>query len=363
MGTIANQKNGSNIQLEMQGIGESEASVMLMQPLLGTTTDTYTVEVTQLMMSLGEERALSGNEMIFAIVDRPLVAQAVNLDMRNYYDRINQGMYELDAWNESVDAAAGGYAGGYNPDPVVFENIVAYSATDFISRLEKQVGRAELGLIGGVAPELEIGVSPSGQIVLTGNHVFWANKMILVGTMMKAVTGWGDVIVNTTNGFLTARENDIVPFAAYNPAVQEVKRYYTKKLDSAWETVDRRKRIRVDLSIPVGLTLGWKDTHDVKTYSLQEFFIPRKSRCNFGSPIAIVKETQLVGTTNFVDGGGKLALKRLFSGPVQALRLALILIYEQYDPIQKTWVDKEKPVSMSSGDFFYLKLQFNKEAT
>ena len=72
MGTIANQKNGSNIQLEMQGIGTSEASVMLMQPLLGTTTDTYTVEVTQLMMSLGEERALSGNEMIFAIVERPL---------------------------------------------------------------------------------------------------------------------------------------------------------------------------------------------------------------------------------------------------------------------------------------------------
>jgi len=111
------------------------------------------------------------------------------------------------------------------------------------------------------------------------------------------------------------------------------------------------------------LTLGWKDTHDVKTYSLQEFYIPRKSRCNFESPIAIVKESQLVGTTNFVDGGGKLALKRLFPGPVQALRLALILVYEQYDPIQKTWVDKEKPVSMSSGDFFYLKLQFNKEAT
>ena len=281
MGTIANQKNGSNIQLELQGIGSSELSIMLVQPLLGTTTDTYTVEVTQLMMSLGEERALSGNEMIFAIVDRPDVALVVDVYMQDYYDLINQGMSELDAWNHTVDPPGGGYFGLYNHDAIVFENIVAYSATDFISRLEKQVSRADLGIIGGVAPEFEVGVSPSGQIVLIGNHVFWTNKMILVGTMMKAITGWGDVIINTTDGFFTARENDIVPFAAYNPAVQEVKRYYTKKLDSAWETVDRRKRIRVDLSIPVGLTLGWKDTHDVKTYSLQEFFIPRKSRCNF----------------------------------------------------------------------------------
>ena len=90
MGTIANQKNGSNIQLEMQAIGSSELSIMLVQPLLGTTTDTYTVEVTQLMMSLGEERALSGNEMIFAIVERPLVALVPDVDMQDYHKQIDE---------------------------------------------------------------------------------------------------------------------------------------------------------------------------------------------------------------------------------------------------------------------------------
>ena len=253
MGTIANQKNGSNIQLEIQAIGTSETSIMLTQPLLGTSSESYTVEVTQLMMSLGDERALSGNEMIFAIVDRPAPAQVNNIDLSNYSARLGRGQTELHAWNETVVAAAGagGYVGGYNPAPVLFENIIAYSATDFIYRLRQQMNRTDFGNVLAVARTLELGVSPSGQMLLVGNHVFWSTKMIVVGAMMKAVSGFGDIIMGTTTGIITARDNDVFPIAAYAPAVPGIRRYYSKTTDSAWETIDRRKRIRIDLSVPI----------------------------------------------------------------------------------------------------------------
>ena len=130
-----------------------------------------------------------------------------------------------------------------------------------------------------------------------------------------------------------------------------------------WEIFDRRKRIRVDLTIPIGLTLGWKDDHEVKKYSVQEFYLPKGEPQATFDNVVTIKQIQLVGTTEFVDGGGKLAIKRLFPGPVQALRLSLVLIYERFDSVRKVWVEKEKPVSMSAGDFFYLKLLFNKETT
>ena len=248
----------------------------------------------------------------------------------------------------------GGYP-GYNLNQTIISSITAYSATDFIYRLRQKINRANLGL--------DFGITPSGQMLLIGSHAFWNDNMLLVGTTMKAITGWGDVIIGTNAGIITGRAG-VLTILAYNPAAAVEKRFYSKINDSAWEVIDRRKRIRVDLSVPVGLTLGWKDVQSTKTYSLQEFYLPRDTpACSYENPNATVKEAQLVGTTEFVNGGGKLALKRLFPGPVQAIRLALILIYEQYDPVRKAWVDKEKPVSMSPGDFFYLKIQFNKEAT
>ena len=358
MGTIANQKNGSTVQLEIQAIGSSETSIMLQQPLLGTSSESYTVEVTQLMMSLGEERALSGNEFILAIVARPDPAIVAQFNLDAYVTRIENGSSEINAWNATIVAAApnGIYAGGYNPNPVIIDSLSAYSATDFIYRLRTTISY--------VAPGLELGVSPSGQLSIFCTQTFLQTKIILLGTMFKAVSGWGNIIMgNTAAPYVFTFRTGLVDIAVNNVGAGD-RTLSSKILDSLWETVDRRKRIRVDLSIPIGLTLGWKDTHEIQTYSLQEFYLPRNSSCSFDSDLnATVKETQLVGTTEFVNGGGKLALKRLFPGPVQVIRLALILIYEQYDPIRKAWVDKEKPVSMSPGDFFYLKVQFNKEST
>ena len=307
--------------------------------------------------------------MIFAIVDRPDETLVANVNLQEYQRLVGNGSTEADAWIRTVQDDDAAYHSFY-PPPIIFENIVAYSATDFIYRLSQQIARVDFNYLDYTAnpPVLvvrtfELGVTPSGQLLVQGDNEFWRTKMIIVGAMMKAVSGFGDIILGTTEGIVTYRDNENVPIAAF-AFVGDPPQYFSKITSSVWETVDRRKRIRVDLSVPIGLTIGWKDTTDIKTYSLQEFYLPRKTAtCAYENPNAVIKESQLVGTTQFVNGGGKLALKRLFPVPVQVIRLSLILIYEQFDPINKTWVDREKPVSMSSGDFFYLKVQFNKEST
>ena len=117
--------------------------------------------------------------------------------------------------------------------------------------------------------------------------------------------------------------------------------------------------------------MGWKSTQTEKTYILQEFDIPKgRPTCSFSSSRVSasagqtsIRENQLVSTTKFVDGGGKLAIQKLFPGPVQALRLSLVLIYDYFDRQENVWVEKARPLKMGSGDFFYLKLLFSKEST
>ena len=144
---------------------------------------------------------------------------------------------------------------------------------------------------------------------------------------------------------------------------------FSNQDDLAWETLDRRKRVRIDLSLPVGLTMGWKSTQQEKVYLLQEFDIPKgRSTCSFNSSRVAnsscsIREKQLVSTTNFVSGGGKMAVQKLFPGPVQALRLSLVLVYDEFDYKEQKWVEKSKNIEMGSGDFFYLKILFSKEST
>ena len=352
MGTIANQKNGGMVQLELQGIGTSETSIMLQQPLLGTSSDDYTVEVTQLMMSLGEERAMSGTEYVMAVLDRPDDGIAFDLDA--YHTSIyTEGMSETEAYLKMINAAGANPAvdsGSVNS----IANVKCYSATDFIYMINNQLGI--------LFDDFSLTVSPSGQFGFSGSHDFWENYCILIGPLLQALSGSGDFICGSGPGLITMRENTtLLAFTA----VDQPHTFHGKINESAWEVFDRRKRIRIDLSIPVGLTLGWKDTEEVLKYSVQEFYLPKgEPRATYeDSGVVTIKQAQLIGTTEFVDGGGKLAIKKLLPGPVQAIRLSLILIYEYFAPIKKVWVEKEKPVSMSSGDFFYLKLQFNKATT
>ena len=362
MGTVANVKNGSMVQLEFQAIGTSETTIMLQQPLLGTTTDGFTVEVTQLMMSLGNERAMSGNEFLLAVFERPTAPNTeINLD--SYHTRINAGQSEPDAMMAIIDATAGNtYT---DPDRVnAISNRNCYSAIDFLYMVNHEILRTDL------APnDVHLGISASGQLQFSGTSDFWRDYMLVVGPILKALSGCGDIIYASGIKVKTSHSGKVTVPAFTAEVPTRPRAFHGKINESMWEIFDRRKRIRVDLTIPVGLTLGWQNDHEVQKYSVQEFYLPkgepqahRENDMNVTNTMTI-SQLQLVGTTEFVDGGGKLAIKRLFPGPVQALRLSLILIYERFDSVNKVWIEKEKPVDMSAGDFFYLKLLFNKETT
>ena len=354
MGTVANQKNGSMVQLEFQAIGTSETTIMLQQPLLGTTTDGYTVEVTQFMMSLGDERAMSGNEFLLAIIERP--GGNPQMDLDNYDDRIKAGQSEDEAMMAVLNIQ--------DTDVVnAISNRNCYSAIDFVFMVNQEILRTVLAQDANGVNIFHIGVSASGQLEFVGTSDFWQTYMLVVGPILKALSGCGDIIYASGTKVKTAHSGTVtIPsFVAENPV--RPRAFHGKLIESMWEIFDRRKRIRVDLTIPIGLTLGWKDDHEVKKYSVQEFYLPKGEPQATFDDVVTIKQIQLVGTTEFVDGGGKLAIKRLFPGPVQALRLSLVLIYERFDSVRKVWVEKEKPVSMSAGDFFYLKLLFNKETT
>ena len=396
MGTIANQKDGSNIQLEIQGIGTSQASIMLQQPLLGESSENYTVEVTDFQMSLGEERATSRiySRPIMLIIDYSAYGYGLDfdggvngLDFSIYENALDSGANILDAWN----AATKEFADYPDQGIIQIDGIRSYSATDWVLQLSQQIETKTEG-------RFEFGVTPSGQFnIISRNHMVhvdpngmpqpntvynkFENHLIIIDRSMQALTGWKDILygyhgqIRTTPLNVQTDEDEIdsnwIPFPAEDDENYIVS-LFSNQDDLAWETLDRRKRVRIDLSLPVGLTMGWKSTQQEKVYLLQEFDIPKgRSMCSFTSSrianasrsFCSVREKQLVSTTNFVSGGGKMAIQKLFPGPVQALRLSLVLVYDEFDYKEQKWVEKSKNMEMGSGDFFYLKILFSKEST
>lgn len=381
MGTIANQKDGSNIQLEIQGIGTSETSIMLQQPLLGESSESYTVEVTNFQMSLGEERATSKktSHPIMLIVDysdNGYDFQAngfVPADWDIYKSAVDSGASIMDAWYLATRHLALSQDDGV----VAIEGIRSYSATDWLLQLSRKIELATNGL-------LKFGVTPSGQFHLYSEIdetavptvAFWEDHYIILDRTLQAITGWKDIIYGFEYGVVTKPLDsnidnvDLFDEYTFHPGTP-AQSFLSSQDYLAWEILDRRKRVRIDLTLPVGLTMGWKSTQSEKTYILQEFDIPKgRPTCSFSSSrvsaspgSTSIRENQLVSTTTFIDGGGKLAIQKLFPGPVQALRLSLILIYDYFDRQKNVWVEKARPLKMGSGDFFYLKILFSKEST
>ena len=147
-------------------------------------------------------------------------------------------------------------------------------------------------------------------------------------------------------------------------APQETFALFSNKEDSVWELFDRRKKIRIDMTIPIGLTLAWKDTKESTRYILQEFDLPNKKptlKFNSKNFNCEIRDKQFVGLTSFMEGGGKMAVKNLFPGQMQTIRLSIVLVYDEWSHSENTWIEKEKVVEMSAGDFYYLKLTFSKE--
>ena len=132
------------------------------------------------------------------------------------------------------------------------------------------------------------------------------------------------------------------------------------------EGLDIRKKIIVEVSLPISHTLSWNGEKEDTKYVLQEFIFPAETvslgfdnRIDFTQSKIRFKEKALHGEMVLLNGGSNMALKKLQEGQMQAFRVSLLLEYDNWQTDK--FVRTKRPLDIEQGGFFYLKLLFTKE--
>ena len=132
--------------------------------------------------------------------------------------------------------------------------------------------------------------------------------------------------------------------------------------------IDIRKKIIVEVSLPISHTLAWNGKKESTRYVLQEFIFPSESlsfgfdnQTDFTKSSIKFREKSLHGEMVLLNGGTTLALKKLQEGQMQAFRVSVLLEYDDWDNGKQEFVRKKRPLNLEQGGFFYLKLLFTKE--
>ena len=237
-------------------------------------------------------------------------------------------------------------------------------------------------------------VDPSGRLCLNVSPEFRVNYMILFSDLFQELAGFPEILywsednqavaseVFTIANLRTLQEptfGDDAPdeweeevegiaINLYGGALTVRGRNFFSTKHSIYDGFDVRKVLAVEVSLPIPHTLAWNGISESTRYVLQEFQIPggslvSKYRCATAALDAVTQmvEKQKIGPDIFLNGGSNMALKKMFEGQLQAIRVDLVLHYDDWDNIQKKFVRKQKRLDMAPADFFYLKLLFTKE--
>ena len=134
------------------------------------------------------------------------------------------------------------------------------------------------------------------------------------------------------------------------------------------EGVDVRKKLIVEVSLPISHTLCWDGQKETTKHVLQEFILPSgfvtmgyTSGTVHNNNYVEMRQIQNQGQLVLLNGGSNLALKKLFEGQMQAFRVDLLLDYNRWDKTKQDYVRTVKQLDVGQGGFFYLKLLFTKE--
>ena len=134
------------------------------------------------------------------------------------------------------------------------------------------------------------------------------------------------------------------------------------------EGIDVRKKIVVEVSLPISHTLAWDGVRESTRYVLQEFNFPSEqldlsfeNTGDFRTSKIRFKERGLHGQVLFLNGGSNLAIKKLNEGQMQAFRIDVLVERNRWDPNAEKFVSEKRNLEMGVGGFFYLKLLFTKE--
>ena len=132
--------------------------------------------------------------------------------------------------------------------------------------------------------------------------------------------------------------------------------------NNVFELCDCRKQLLLDVTIPLDATLRWDSGNTDVRHQLQEFELnPGKIETETSMDYSYITQDQLIGARALIDNDANLAVKKLFEGQMQAIRVQQRI--RQLEMDTKTGELEEKVVDMEylPGDFFYMKLLFCQE--
>ena len=141
----------------------------------------------------------------------------------------------------------------------------------------------------------------------------------------------------------------------YNPNVPRG-RHFVSSVDIS--SFDNLKKVVVEASFPISHTLCWEDTEERHKIQFQEFRIFHDLERNVNptsGELQFLENTE-IGPRRFLDNSGSLALKKLFEGQIQALRIDVLREDEEGEKARE-----KRVVDMQDSSFMYLKFLFTKE--
>ena len=141
---------------------------------------------------------------------------------------------------------------------------------------------------------------------------------------------------------------------------------------SVFEQADFRKKLIMDVTFPIDATIVVKDEKPEVRHQLQEFELrPGMFEAKYGGfnkivannvrRCNVIQQEQFLGPRVLLDNSTSLAVKKLFEGQMQTIRIDLILEYTDWNGQTNEFVDKRVPLQFDQGMFNYMKFIFCKE--
>ena len=274
-----------------------------------------------------------------------------------------------------------------------------YSTLDFVSDVAMQVSvfdrtlraerlSAEVVQGGGADPNLQweeaahqielvsFSVDSGGNMFFTMKPEFTRDYMIILSPLFQHITGLSPIVgffqgaqrIETASQLVN--NNDLLAegYMIVAPGTQTNTVSVSSKNSTIFEGIDARKKILLEVSLPLPHTLAWDGNAETTRFVLQEFQVPSGSveskyiiYTDFNRNLVQLRQDQRQGPMVLLNGGSNMALKKMFEGQLQAFRIDIILEKDEWDAEKLEFNRVQNNMQMANGGFFYLKLLFTKE--
>ena len=205
---------------------------------------------------------------------------------------------------------------------------------------------------------------------------FTRDYMIILSPLFQHITGLSPLVGYYQGGQRIETASQLVEdddlllngYLVVAPGTQTNVVSLSSKNSTIFEGIDVRKKILLEVSLPLPHTLGWDGKNETTRFVLQEFQIPSGSvetkyimTDDFAQNLVQLRQDQRQGPMVLLNGGSNMALKKMFEGQLQAFRIDIVLEKDEWDPEKIEFTRVQNNMKMAEGGFFYLKLLFTKE--